>query len=375
MRKHNRLALVLAMLLECGWMSLGSPEIAVGAEHSLSKQQTSRTGRKVSGVQRIWKDPGAVEKLDFVGGPAGRFRAPRPPFRFVEEDLEGSTPKIKVTDARNHTWVIKWGPEVNAEVFATRMAWASGYFVDATYFVQSGVILGVRDLKRAKSVVAPDGRFTDARFELRDKNARFLKNNNWTWHNNPFVGTRELNGLKVIMMLTSNWDNKDARDQDRGPNTGILEYRMKDCVELRYLITDWGGSMGRWGKVFTREKWDCEGFTGQTPDFIKGIKDGEIKWGYIAQHSSDTKSDIRISDVKWLLRYVGRITDRQIKTGLAASGATAAENHCFARAIRNRIEQTKRVVKGVSPQLSSIHRRPDPVSEIKQYGLHQGTLY
>jgi hypothetical protein len=144
---------------------------------------------------------------------------------------------------------------------------------------------------------------------------------------------------------------------------------------LRYLITDWEGSMGRWGKLFTREQWDCEGFTGQTPDFIKGFKDGEITWGYIAQHSSDTKSDIRISDVKWLLRYVGRITDRQIKTGLAASGATATENHCFAQAIRNRIEQMKRVVKGVSPQLSSIHRHRDPVSEIKQYGLHQGILY
>jgi len=33
------------------------------------------------------------------------------------------------------TWVIKWGrPEVNAEVFATRMAWASGYFVDNNLF-------------------------------------------------------------------------------------------------------------------------------------------------------------------------------------------------------------------------------------------------
>jgi|SRR5688572_368692 hypothetical protein len=77
----------------------------------------------------------------------------------------------------------------------------------------------------------------------------FLKNNNWAWHYNPFVGTRELNGLKVIMMLTSNWDNKDARDQDRGPNTGSLEYRLKDRIELRYLISDWGGSMGSWGNL------------------------------------------------------------------------------------------------------------------------------
>jgi hypothetical protein len=89
MRKHNRLVLVLAMLLECGWLFLTLPEITTGAERSLFGQ-SSRSPRQVSGVQRIWRDPGPVEKLDFVGGPGGRFRAPRPPFRFVEEDLEGS---------------------------------------------------------------------------------------------------------------------------------------------------------------------------------------------------------------------------------------------------------------------------------------------
>ena len=358
MRKHRHLSFVLVMALDYGWVFLNSPEIALGAEHPVSKQN-SRSRERVSAVQRIWKDPGRVEKLDFIGGPGGRSKAPKPPFTFVEEDLGGTTPKVKVTDRRGDTWVVKWGPEVNAEVFATRMAWASGYFVDTTYFVKSGRILGARDLKRAKSAVAQDGQFTDARFELRDKNVRLLEKNNWTWHNNPFIGTRELNGLKVIMMLTSNWDNKDARDQDRGPNTGILEYRLKDRVELRYLVTDWGGSMGKWGKLFTRQKWDCEGFTGQTPDFIKGVKDREIRWGYIAQHSGDAKDDIGISDVKWLLRYLGRITDLQIKTGLQTSGATAAEIHCFAPAIRNRIEQMKRLVKGASLQLSFVHRHPD----------------
>jgi len=356
MKKHIR---VLLAVLLCSW-GLSSLEIATAADSS-PKQGLGSDG-KTFRTQKIWRDPGAVEKLDFVGGPGGRSRAPRPPFKFVEEDLGGSTPKVKVTDRRGETWVVKWGPEVNSEVFATRIAWASGYFVDATYFVPTGRIAGVRDLKRAKSVLTSDGRFTNARFELRDKEARFLEKNNWTWFNNPFIGTQELNGLKIIMMLTSNWDNKDARDQDRGSNTGILEYRLNDRLELRYLVTDWGGSMGKWGKVFTREKWDCEGFAAQTPDFIKGIKDDRIEWGYKAQHSGDAKDDIRMSDVKWLLRYLGRITDRQITTGLQASGATAAETHCFAQAMRNRIEQMKRVTKTGSIHISSVHRNPTRAS-------------
>ena len=47
----------------------------------------------------------------------------------------------------------------------------------------------------------------------------------WAWHDNPFVGTPELNGLKILMMLMSNWDNKDVRDVARGSNTAIFEYQ------------------------------------------------------------------------------------------------------------------------------------------------------
>jgi hypothetical protein len=117
---------------------------------------------------------------------------------------------VEVTDAQNNNWVAKFGSEVNAEVFATRIAWAVGYFVDTTYFVRAGTISGVKKLGRAKSAIEADGSFTNTCFELRDKNASYLKKSGWTWQNNPFIGTRELNGLKIVLMLTSNWDNNLA---------------------------------------------------------------------------------------------------------------------------------------------------------------------
>ena len=70
----------------------------------------------------IWQDPGTVEELDFAAGPGSQKKVPAPPFTFIEENLAGSNPKINVKDANDTTWHVKWGSEVNAEVFATRMA-------------------------------------------------------------------------------------------------------------------------------------------------------------------------------------------------------------------------------------------------------------
>ena len=310
----------------------------------LSSQQVSQPPVQSNGIDRIWSDPGRVEKLDLAGGPGGKAGAPKPPFTFVKELESGTSPKVEVTDAQNNTWVVKFGSEVNAEVFATRIAWAVGYFVDATYFLPSGMVNGVTKLGRAKRFIGADGTFADACLEFRDKNATRLKKNGWTWQNNPFVGTRELNGLKIVLMLTSNWDNKDARNESS--NTGILQYSSKGGSERRYLVTDWGASMGRWGRIFKREKWDCEGFAEQTPGFIKGVKDGKIEWGYTGKHTSDTKEDITLGDVKWLLRYLSQLSDDQITMGLQASGANTAETQCFTEAIRSRIDQMNRLVEG-----------------------------
>jgi hypothetical protein len=299
------------------------------------------------GTPVIWADPGAIERLDFVAGAGGQTNAPKPPFTFIEENLNGTNPKVRVSDANGNKWTVKFGSEVNAETFATRLAWAAGYFVEPAYFVPSGKIQNVGKLERAKNSIKSDGSFTEARFELhRDKGVKKLdEEQSWGWLQNPFLGTKELNGLKIIMMLTSNWDNKDIRDVKRGSNTAIYVTPTGSAVEDRYLITDWGGSMGKWGGVIGREKWDCKGYHGQTKDFIKGVRDNKVEFGYSGQHSSDFKTDISVSDVKWLVGIIGRITDDQLRAGLQASGATPDEVSCFTQSIRDRINQMKNLAR------------------------------
>lgn len=34
----------------------------------------------------LWCNPGAVERLDFIGGPGGQAKAPRPRFSFLSPD-------------------------------------------------------------------------------------------------------------------------------------------------------------------------------------------------------------------------------------------------------------------------------------------------
>lgn len=322
--------------------------IAVLLPVEAHSQRRPRTVTRPTTQTVIWRDPGPVGQLDLAGGAGGSSGVPQPPFRFEEEDTGGTNPKIKVTDAAGRRWGVKWGTEVNSEVFATRIAWAAGYFVEPAYFVAAGRIDGVPrgGLNRARKYVGPDGSFVDARFELREPNVEKLKDEqSWSWNGNPFVGTKQLNGLKIVMMLVSNWDSKDQRDAGRGSNTGIYTYQVSDRqTETRYVFTDWGGSMGKWGNFFSREKWDCEGFASQTKDFIKGVKpSGIVEFGYSGQRTSDVAEGITTRDVRFVYKFLGQLSDDQLRDGLRACGATEQEIVCFVNAMRERLTQMSKV--------------------------------
>ena len=302
------------------------------------------------GENVLWSDPGDVASLDFAYGPGGEQGAPVPPFQFVEEDLGGTNPKVKVTDAKGVHWSVKFGGESKPSVFATRMAWACGYNVETEYLIPHGQIAGVHGLKRARGSIQ-GGAFTDARFQLRSDDPKYLNEANWAWPSNPFLGTPQLNGLKILAMLLSNWDTKDARDRDTAShdasadsNLGIFQAKGTDRPRYLFLITDWGETMGHWGaNAGKRNKWNCKDYSQQTPDFVKGVDHGIVRFGYSGKNNADIVQGIRVSDVQWLMQYLGRITDEQLRRGLAASAATPDEIECFLTAIRQRIGQLNRI--------------------------------
>ena len=291
---------------------------------------------------RLWRDPGFVTAADLRYGPGGPDGAPVPPFAFVKEHLAGSQPCVAVKDARGRTWRVKWGHEVRPESFAVRFAHACGYFAEVTYYVAEGTIEGAEGLTRAQSCIDADCRFRDARFELEDHAVRMLfDEHSWAWDDNPFIGTPQLSGLKIVVMLLSNWDTKDRRDVARGSNTAIFEHRVRPFGrEARYLIADWGGAMGKWGaNIVWRGRWDPAGFEAQTPGFVTGVKDGIVQFGYVGQRTADVAYDIPLEHVRWFHERAKRLTEPMLRAGLLASGATEEEATRFARALVDRIRQ------------------------------------
>jgi hypothetical protein len=279
----------------------------------------------------LWQEPGIVETIDLTVSPT----QPKPPYTFLSEDLTSTSPKVRVRDAAGVEWRVKGGKDVKPETFITRFVRALGYYAETTHFLAEGKIQNVPPaLKRASGFIKPDGSFTWAAFEKIETGAKFV--GTWNWIDSPFHGTPQFNGLKVLVMLFSNWDNKDGRDEKQGSNTSILQ--LPDGRQF-YLVNDWGQSFGEWGRFFGRANWSCPPYQSQTRQFITGVRDGLVRFGYGGAHTGDFKNDIRIGDVRWLMQYLGRITDAQLRMGLKAAGASKEEEDCFTVALRDRIEQ------------------------------------
>jgi hypothetical protein len=241
-----------------------------------------------------------------------------------------------VRDARGSTWSVKFGPEAKPESFSTRFAWAAGYFAEPAYFVREGVVEGAAGLSRAAQFIE-NGRFRDARFELRDeKTYRLIPDSHWSLDDAPLKGSKELAGLKLVLMLVSNWDVK--RD-----NFSVMETA---AGQRYYAITDWGASMGRTGDITGRSKWDCPGYALQSEHFVDSVGDGYVSFQYAGKERDVVGTNIRVEDVKWFVQRVGKLSNAQIQAGLAASGASPDETACFAEALGKRLSQLASAASG-----------------------------
>ncbi|MEJ7605113.1 MAG: hypothetical protein WKF37_02345 [Bryobacteraceae bacterium] len=201
-----RSAMIAALTLLCGLLEAADPEAV------------------------LWRDPGRVEAIDFRLGACRQGKAPKPPFTFIREEKGGTSPKVTILDAAGAEWRVKGGLEVRSETFVTRFVSALGYYADCTYFIAEGKFEGVGKLKRASGFVKEDGSFTYAAFERREKNAKFVKGPGWRWDDNPFQRTPQLNGLRILVILFSNWDNKTLETHTRAATRAFWRcVKASDC--------------------------------------------------------------------------------------------------------------------------------------------------
>jgi hypothetical protein len=296
----------------------------------------------------LWRTPLKFTRQDWVCGYRGCDFAPAPPFHLVRADTEGTTPKLLIRDAKGRHWDAKFGAKVIPECFSSRFVAALGYVVEPSYYVRSGRLEGVTHLDRVRRMVKSDGSFGPARFQLRDaKELKFLKDHAWSLKDNPFLGSSQFAGLRMVLMLLSNWDGKDSRDGQEEANTAAFQGPgpTGQQPELLYSFFDWGSTLGRWGGLMRRTRSDCSGFVADTPHFVEGVQNGEVEFGYSGKHGEDVKAGISVEDVRWLAPYLQRIADADIRAGLKGSGATDRQTVCWAGALEDRIGQLEQVAR------------------------------
>ncbi len=234
---------------------------------------------------------------------------------FVSEEKGGFSTKYRIKDGGGRTWVAKIGPEAQSETAAVRLLSALGYKTEIVYLVPKLTIPG-------------KGELTNVRLEARPKDVKRLET--WSWKDNPFMGKREFQGLKIMMSFLNNWDMKQA-------NNVII----KKGGELQYVISDLGVSFGKTGSNGLPLFWRL-GRSRNEPtdyaesDFVKGVESGKIKFAFNGKNDGSLRG-ITKQDGRWLVDLLKQLTDQQIGDMFRSANYSVADVALLSQSVKNRI--------------------------------------
>ncbi len=199
---------------------------------------------------------------------------------------------------------------------------------------------GLPKLRRGQSFVAEDGTVHGARLKRRAKELK--KVGKWQWSKNPFVGTRELNGLRVMMSLVNNWDLKTE-------NNAIYEVDGQQ----EYMVSDVGATFGKTGNPARRSKsvlkdYESSKFIetadGEYVDFVLHSRPMLIAAINVPNYRERSEMQnitkhIPRADAKWLGQRLGQLSAEQIRDCFRAAGYTQEEVDGYSRVVSERIAE------------------------------------
>jgi hypothetical protein len=154
----------------------------------------------------------------------------------------------------------------------------------------------------------------------------------------PFVGTPQLQGLKIMMALINNWDLKDA-------NNVIL----KDGNELQYAISDLGATFGHASTTpllwrFTRSRNNPSNYA--KSDFFEKVKGDRVVLHYGGKNRGLMK-DISVQDAQWIASLLSQLSDAQIRDAFRAANYTPGQINLLAGEVRERTNELLSLRPGV----------------------------
>ena len=303
-------------------------------------------GPSAVSIAALWQDRGDISVLNLADGAGGaEHRPPSGRFQFVEESKEGTSPKFEVFDGAGTHWKVKLGEETKSETAATRLVWAAGYFTDEDYYLPEIRVQGIPNLDRGREFVTADGVVRGVRMERKIKGQK--KGGTWSWFDNPLAGTRELNGLKIMMALIANWDLKEV-------NNAVYDEKGG---ELRYVVSDLGASFGKTGNSLTRSKSNPEDYS--KSKFIQKVANGHVDFfmssrpfvltavnlpNYLTRtHMQEIVKDIPIADARWLGKLLAGLSGEQLNDCFRAAGYSPEETAVYSSVVRERVMSLSRL--------------------------------
>ena len=290
---------------------------------SLTIASAQKKSKKTNpqGKQIMWEKVN-VGQRNLIYGPGGREMQPDlSKITFIKEQKGGHNKKYRIKDGSGRVWVAKLGREARPETAAVRLLWALGYKTEIVYLVPSLTIPG-------------QGTFKDVRLEARPEN--FERLGNWSWKNNPFVGTNEFQGLKIMMVLIHNWDIVEI-------NNTLLGTIGRSGKELHYLVGDLGSTFGRLGNNNLPVIYRFGRSTGKPNHYAKSIlvrevENGKIELSYKGKLRGIFK-DITISQGRWLADLLLQLNDQQIEDAFRAANYPPVDITTYRKAIRAKINE------------------------------------
>lgn len=259
-----------------------------------------------------------IASRDLYLGPGGKEMLPDvSKVEFVEKKSGGSSLKYEIIDANGREWVAKIDKESRPETVAVRLLWGLGYTTEINYLVPEITIPG-------------KGTFKNVRLEARPSGVD--RGDRWEWDENPFVGSKELAGLKIMMVFLNNWDVKTG-------NNIILH---KDGV-AHYAISDLGATLGQLGGNDLPIIWRFGRSIGEPEDYSKTSvvdeTDGnEIELSYKGRKSGIFDEATR-EEARWLVDLLKQLKKTQIRDAFRAANYGPDVIDTYVEAVMSRISE------------------------------------
>src|SRR5690606_7480800 len=274
----------------------------------------------------LW-EPVNIESRDTFLGPGGtEWQPDLSKIEYIKEEKSGHNKKYRIKDGKGREWVAKLGREALPETAAVRLLWALGYKTEINYLVPEITIPG-------------KGTHKNVRLEARPDHIDRLEE--WKWRENPFVGTNQLAGLRMLMGFMTNWDVLDLQ------NKVLLDERTG---EHHYIVSDMGATFGKLGNNNLPVIYRLGRSTGNPKAYVKGsFVDGleddnvEIDVAYKGKNR-DLFEGFTVSHGRWLASLLNRLSDKQIRDAFRAARYTPTEIDMFTRGVKKRIAELNDVI-------------------------------